>query len=631
MMEKMLGFGERIALAVNDHVSYTIEDSGPTFYGVVKSISSTGQVTVIKERLIRRRASSHHDDQNPPEEVEVPAKKVRKLIQGAGKGAALEESYELLRRTLTESSEEDTSHECGNMLACVIDARHHIVAQLHFWNTLLGPWWVEEEWGFDQNLQYVQVSQNLVVPHHYWLGQQNRMWYSFLSVSLSAIGAVSSSGSGSITRIPLDSDGFTAFKHHCLKVKSNTEDFLESLMLLIHGATGAYVCNYDYTKAKGKDAMLSAYLRWEGGNMAVASRKVVLLQAFFGLLAVATVAMIAVAPLAATLIYRSWKAAVFTAFLTLSFTTIMLSVLTSTRGAARFVRTLTVQHLCFRAIVNPLIGVLGALLVFALPFFSAVAGHTPLQLAGVNFPWTLLIRTVVVGLLQGFTQTGALVTDWLRNDILQQVIEVKLEAEKFVRLFLPKTEAVAKFSGHHLKLRTASTRDAKKFINEYAARMNEGVDPRDIDLNRICVLHTRAVWMDACVEWLLQTLYQLNQLTMQPGKGIMSLTRGLQEMFSRLVMKMDTSGWKSVALEKVVFGIPILNEIFLIVVIFPYPTSVSKFLMFFLLTWAVRIGAFVWVEEVLGFWVRDGQHKAVLTWIFLIVHIYAWFQVSDLI
>src|SRR5690606_23959103 len=120
--------------------------------------------------------------------------------------------------------------------------------------------------------------------------------------TLSSVGAVSSSGSGSITRIPLDTEGFTAFRHHCLKVKSNTEDFLESLMLLIHGATGAYVCSYDYTKAKGKDAMLSAYLRWEGGNMAVASRKAVLLQALFGLLAVVFVGTLSVAPLAVILI-----------------------------------------------------------------------------------------------------------------------------------------------------------------------------------------------------------------------------------------------------------------------------------------------------------------------------------------
>jgi hypothetical protein len=185
---------------------------------------------------------------------------------------------------LLDRGERNDQQNEGIMLVCVLDARHNITewAQKHFRNTLLGPWWVKEERIFDEDLQFVQVAQFLEPPKYFYLGQQNKMWYSFLSTLLSVVGAVTSSGSGSITKIPLAEKEYDQFKKAATAMKSNTEDYLQSMIMLSRGGTGAYICNYEYTKAKGKNTILSAYLRWEGGNFAVTSSPVILKLAAFG-------------------------------------------------------------------------------------------------------------------------------------------------------------------------------------------------------------------------------------------------------------------------------------------------------------------------------------------------------------
>jgi hypothetical protein len=262
----------------------------------------------------------------------------------------------------------------------------------------------------------------------------------------------------------------------------------------------------------------------------------------------------------------------------------------------------------------------------------------PLQLSGVAFPWTLLIRTLLVEVLQGAVYITLLVTDWLRNDAQRQVLALKLDPntagaagsatpESPPTPPTPPTPASSISSGL-AKTRFGSVKCSSQWLDEELACM---IDPRDQMLDKSCTVHTAQVWAAAFAEYVIQLVFQMNQLTLQPGKGIMSFTRGMIEITARAVFGVDTSGWTSFKIERVVLGIPLFNEIFLAIFLYPYPTEVSAFFVFVIVVWFVRTLGFVWVEEFLALTVKNAQLKATLSLLIVAIHVFVWFAVADML
>jgi hypothetical protein len=213
-----------------------------------------------------------------------------------------------------------------------------------------------------------------------------------------------------------------------------------------------------------------------------------------------------------------------------------------------------------------------------------------------------------------------LVTEWIRNDAQNQVLTVKSDVS------LSSAKAITN---------SPMLDEAKEGEVDAQSHTSEAGDPRDKELDQSLKLKTNKAWNDATIEYCLQALYQLNQLTLQPGKGVMSFFRGMLEIISREIFNIDASGWVSGNVERVVFGIPVLNEIFMAVVLYPYPTALSHFFVFFVVSWMALTQAFVWVEEIIAPNLQgifaDRQVKKALQACITCCHIFAWFQLADLL
>jgi hypothetical protein len=597
MLEAFFGFGFTGYLKPGDWV-YHIDrhNQNKMTIGQIKTVGS------LSLDLLPEGVSENTDEHDETQYLAVPVAECKKLIDGEGKGTALGTAFRWLRKALTKDTEGDATK--GYMIVCIADARHKLQRTRYFWETILGAWWIEDFESFDHELAFAQISQYLEVKQHSFLGQANRMWYSFLSCLLSGVGAVTSSGSGSITAFPLEKEKFNVIIDAAVALKSNTEDFLMSIILLTKGFRGAYFSDYSYTSAQGKAAMLSAFLRWEGGNFAVLSKLLIWQQAMLGLLWLCIVGMLALAPLVMLMQSQKWTYTVVMAAVVVALTYLAITLMCSMNAASAFVHTITVQITCLRSILNPMLGVVGAFLLFSLPWMTHSAGHVPLQLSGVTFPWTLLIRAAVLAFMNTLIFTGVYTTELIRTDAVRQVVNVLQED-------LPSTVA-------QLAADENGTRDLKQQTVSYTAFLDESVH-----------IHPGKLYQSALIEYGLQALFQFNQLTLQPGKGLMALFRGLTETISRELFYIDSSGWVSAHVERIVFGLPVINEIFVFTLLLPYAQVLDDLIVFFMVAWFGLTLAFVWVNEILlpfmPFLRSDVQIEKIARAGIVLLHIILWF------
>jgi hypothetical protein len=322
---------------------------------------------------------------------------------------------------------------------------------------------------------------------------------------LGCIGAVTSSGGGSITAIHLATKPFTKFLAACEALRTNTEDYLVSILLLSKGAYSAYICDYTYTIAPGKATMLSAYLRWEGGNFAVSTSRLVLARGLLGLLWFVSLAFLFFLPVALLLLGASYVYIATMALTNLMSVVVAMNWIIHYHGSAKIIHQLTCEIMCLRSMINPFLGAIGGLFLLMLPYLTHVARHVPLQLVGVNFPWTIMLRAAVLTSGQGLLLVGILATDFVRSDVVHQVL-LLMEASRNGEARLSIEDDDALEANYRLR-----------------GRLDDSI-----------IVDLAKAWRSAAKEFALQGLFTLNQLTLQPGKGLMSAFRCALHIATRL-------------------------------------------------------------------------------------------------